>query len=257
MTHTQTAEIARGREGRALRDGVRSRLDPHHNHPPLAVLWTMAAGGLLLFALTAVAVRNGWTDALDRTILLALRDPSDPSDAWGPAWFEETAAELTALGGYPILVTVSALTLGVLALMRNRAASLFLAVGLSGGAALSSVLKLGFERARPDLVDHLDRTFTSSFPSAHAMVGMLFYLTLAAVAVRFVPRHSVRVFMVGAAFAIAIVIGASRVYLGVHWPSDVLAGWSLGVGWASLCWLAAHYLSRRRGDRDALGHSRT
>ncbi|MCI5074324.1 phosphatase PAP2 family protein [Oricola sp.] len=256
MANTDNA-FTRPEKARAQTARLRSRLDPYHNHPPLAVLWGAAIGGLLLFALIAVAVRLGWTDGLDRTVLLALRDPQDVSDAWGPVWFEETATEMTALGGYPILVTISAATLTVLALMRNRAAALFLAGGLIGGTLLSSGLKRVFERARPDLVDHMDRTFTSSFPSAHAMVSMLFYLTLAAVAVRFIPRHSVRVFVVSEAFAIAIIVGASRVYLGVHWPSDVLAGWSLGIGWASLCWLAAHYLSCRSGGRDTLGHSKT
>ncbi|MAZ18152.1 phosphatase PAP2 family protein [Oricola sp.] len=234
-----------------------SRLDPNHNHPPIAVLWALSIGGFALFALLAVAIQNGWTDAIDRSVLLSLRNPANLSDAWGPPWFEETAAELTALGGYPILVTVAIAALGVLGLLRERAATIFLAVALAGGTALSSGLKLVFERPRPELVDHLDKTFTSSFPSGHATVGTLAWLTLAAVAIRFVPRHSVRVFIVSAAIVLAIVIGASRVYLGVHWPSDVLAGWSLGIGWASLCWLAAHYLSRGSAGSGDLGHSKT
>jgi len=253
MTHTDFSPA--GREGRLA--SARSRLDPHHHHPPTAVLWALSIGGFALFALLAVAIQHGWTDAADRAVLLSLREPSDLSDAWGPAWFEETAAELTALGGYPILVTVAIAVLGVLGLLRERAATIFLAAALAGGTALSSGLKHVFERPRPDLVDHLDKTFTSSFPSGHATVGTLAWLTLAAVAIRFVPRHSVRVFIVSAAFALAIVIGTSRVYLGVHWPSDVLAGWSLGIGWASLCWLAAHYLSRGSAGSGELGHSKT
>jgi len=220
-------------------------------------MWAVAAGGFALFAVLAFAVTRGWTAGFDRAVLLSLRDAADLSDAWGPAWFEETAAELTALGGYPILVTVSVTVLAVLILLRHRAAALFLAAALTGGTALSTGLKQIFSRVRPDLVDHMDRTFTSSFPSGHATVGMLAYLTLAAVAVRFVPRHSVRVFLPAAAIALAVIIGASRVYLGVHWPSDVLAGWALGIGWASLCWLAAHHWSQRGESEAALGHSKT
>ncbi|PWW04467.1 undecaprenyl-diphosphatase [Hoeflea marina] len=232
----------------------RSRIDPLHRHPPVKAMWLAAAGGALMFAILAIAVQSGWTETFDRAILLSLRDSANPGDAWGPAWFEETMAELSALGGYPILVTVTVLALSVLVLVRHRSAAAFLLAALGGGAALSSGLKLIFERARPDLVDHMDRTFTSSFPSAHAMVSMLSYLTLASVAVRFVPRHSVRVFILCAAAALGLIIGASRVYLGVHWPSDVLAGWSLGVTWASLCWLTAHYLSRN-ADPEVFGHS--
>lgn len=220
-------------------------------------MWTVSLAGFAVFALVAFAVTQGWTAEFDRSVLLALRDSADTSDAWGPAWFEEIAAELTALGGYPILVTVSITVLTVLILLRHHAAAVFLALALTGGTALSTGLKQVFSRARPDLVDHLDRTFTASFPSGHATVSMLAYLTLAAVAVRFVPRHAVRVFLPTAAIVLAVIIGASRVYLGVHWPSDVLAGWALGIGWASLCWLIAHYRSVRRGNGETFGHSKT
>jgi undecaprenyl-diphosphatase len=234
-----------------------SDIDNGHHHPPVAIMWGLAIGGIAVFFAMAYAVSKGFTEGIDRAVLLALRDPQNLSDAWGPAWFEETATELTTLGGYPILVTLTVLVMAVLVLMRHRAAAGFLCAALLGGMALSTGLKFLFARPRPDLVEHLDRTFTSSFPSGHATVSMLAYLTLAAIAVRFVPRHSVRVFILWAAFALAMIIGASRVYLGVHWPSDVLAGWAVGISWASLCWLVAHYWTIR-GDHDgALGHSRT
>jgi undecaprenyl-diphosphatase len=261
MTDLPQLPISEARPGdparRHARRGREFFADPDngHHHPPVGTMWAIAIGGVTLFIALAFAVRAGLTDGFDEAVLLALRDPANVSDAWGPSWFEETAAELTALGGYPILVTVSVLVLTVLVLLRHAAAAGFLASALTGGTALSTSLKHVFARPRPDLVDHMDRTFTSSFPSGHATVSMLAYLTLAAVAMRFVPRHSVRVFLPSAAFALALIIGASRVYLGVHWPSDVLAGWSVGMAWASLCWLAAHYWTERHAGAGALGHS--
>lgn len=202
--------------------------------------------GYLTFAMTAIAVEAGMTESLDRAILLALRSSEDPADAWGPPVFEQTAAEITALGGYPILTVIAILVMCSLWLVQKRGAAVFLALALIGGSILSSGLKQLFSRIRPDLVEHMDRTFTSSFPSGHATLSMLTLLTLAAIVVRFVPHHGMRVFAILAAFLLALVIGASRVYLGVHWPSDVVAGWSLGIGWAGSCWLVAHYLSRER-----------
>jgi undecaprenyl-diphosphatase len=223
---------------------------------PLTWVWVTALSGLAGFLAMTEIIESESIVESERHVLLALRDPENLSDPWGPAWFEEIAAEISALGGYTILVTIVALVLVTLLLLRKRAAALFLFAALATGTVLSQGLKFYFSRPRPDLVDHLDRTFTSSFPSGHASASMMAYLTLAAVAIRFIPRHSVRLFLLWAAFILAILIGVSRVYLGVHWPTDVLAGWFLGIAWASLCWLAAHYLSGGRTLRDELGHSR-
>ncbi|MGE0232655.1 MAG: phosphatase PAP2 family protein [Flavobacteriaceae bacterium] len=220
------------------------------------LIWILAALGAAAFLAMAAAVGAGVTKGFDSAVLLGLRDASDLSNPWGPPWFENTMVELSALGGYPILVPVALVSVAVLFLLGHRAAALFLLLALGSGTALSTGLKLFFDRARPDLVMHLDKISTASFPSGHATVGMLAWMVLAVVAVRFVPLHRVRVFLLAAAFALAIVIGASRVYLGVHWPSDVLAGWCLGLSWACLCWLAAHHLGSRRKGPD-LGRSET
>lgn len=231
----------------------------HPHHPPIRRVIAVIILGALGFIGLAFAVQNGMTLDFDRLVLLSLRDPNDLSDAWGPPWFEEAAAEITALGGYTILVTLAAITLAMLWLLHKRAAALFLLIGLGSGTVLSTALKYLFARPRPDLVDHLDRTFTSSFPSGHATVSMVAYLTLAAVAIRFVPTHRVRVFILVTAILLAFVIGMSRVYLGVHWPSDVVAGWCIGAAWAALCWLIAHYLTyqRPRDQAETFGHSET
>lgn len=200
--------------------------------------------GVAVFAVLVVVVQLGLTDSFDRRVVLSLRNPEDLSDAWGPVWFQEAAAELTALGGYPILILAVVLVVIALLIARKNAAALFLSVAVISGSAASSLLKLFFNRARPDLVDHLDRTFTSSFPSGHAMLSMIAWLTLAAVAVRFIEMRRLRIYVLSAALTVALIIGSTRVYLGVHWPSDVIAGWAIGLAWASGSWLIADRIAR-------------
>lgn len=219
--------------------------------------WTLLAVAVTGFCAVAWLVTAGITDDLDKTVLLSLRDAGDPSELRGPVWLEEAAVELTALGGYPILAVISAAVLGVLLLARQAAAAWFLLLALSSGSLFSTALKQFFARPRPDLVDHFDRVFTSSFPSAHAMVSMLAWLTLAGIAIRFVRMHRLRMFILVLAFAVALMVGVSRVYLGVHWPSDVLAGWLIGLAWSSGCWLVASYMSRSTNQTADLGHSET
>src|SRR5690606_8872938 len=107
---------------------------------------------------------------------------------------------------------------------------------------LSLLLKHGFDRPRPSLVPHGAQVYTQSFPSGHSMLGAITYLTLGALQARQMRGVRVRVYVIASALFATACIGFSRVYLGVHWPTDVLAGWTAGAGWACLCWLVARHL---------------
>ncbi len=188
---------------------------------------------------------EGDTHAFDHAVLLALRDPADPSDPIGPWWVELAARDVTSLGSMVVLIYATAAVLGYLALSGRRAAAALVLVAVSGGMALSSLLKIGFDRPRPDLVPHAVEVSTASFPSGHAMLSAVTYLTLGALLARVQPSRRLKAFLLGLAVTLTILVGASRVYLGVHWPSDVLAGWCVGAAWASLCWFVALQLQRR------------
>ena len=206
-------------------------------------VWATAMLSAAAFVAVSLAVSSGWGEELDRFVLLSSRDANGV--ALGPDWFVESVSDVTALGGYPVIGIAVLFAVCALAVAGKRVAIAFLLLAIASGSVLSTTLKLLFSRSRPDLVEQLDRTFTSSFPSAHAMVSMLAWLTLAAVLARFVDSPRMRAFIVAAAVVLSLLIGSSRVYLGVHWPSDVIAGWLAGLCWASVCWLAAHHLSRR------------
>jgi undecaprenyl-diphosphatase len=198
-----------------------------------------------VFVELAGDVSEGDTTEFDRSVMLSLRRAEDLSDPIGPSWFEEAARDITALGGHTVLGFVSIATLIYLLMARKRGTAYLLAATVLGGMLLSSGLKMGFERPRPDLVPHGTRVYTASFPSGHAMLSAVTYLTLGAVLARAQPRRRVKAFLLGLAIALTLLVGASRVYLGVHWPTDVLAGWSVGAAWAALCWFVALQLQRR------------
>jgi undecaprenyl-diphosphatase len=204
-------------------------------------LVSFSAVGLFgwLFVKLAGEVVEGDTAGFDRAILLALRDPSNRSNPIGPTWIEEAARDLTGLGGHAILGLISVCVLIYLLMSGKRHAALLVLAAVGGGMILSTLLKLGFERPRPDLVPHATRVYTASFPSGHAMLSAVTYLTLGALLARVESGRGVRAFLLGVAVAVTIIVGASRIYLGVHWPSDVLGGWCVGAAWACLCWYVA------------------
>lgn len=198
-----------------------------------------AACGVWAFISLADEIVERETHAFDRAVLLAFRNASPPHAPLGPVWFQEFCRDVTALGGIGILVlAVLAVTVFLMLAKRQRTA-LFTFVATSGGMVLSQILKALFDRPRPDLVPHAVEVATSSFPSGHAMMTAVVYLTLGALLARLLPQRRLKVYIMAVAMALSAMVGLSRIYLGVHWPTDVLAGWAVGAAWAALCWLVA------------------
>jgi undecaprenyl-diphosphatase len=215
----------------------------------IAGLFVVAAL-ILGFGLLAEEVVEGDTVAFDRTILLAFRTPGDTANPIGPPWLEEAGRDVTALGSVTFLGFVVVAVLFYLLLVRKRHLALLMAVSVLGGEIIGTVLKIGFERPRPELVAHSARVFTSSFPSAHAIMSAVTFLTVGALLTRAHADRRVKGYFMVLAVLLTVMVGLSRVYLGVHYPTDVLAGWCVGAAWAALCWIAALWL-RARGQVEA------
>jgi undecaprenyl-diphosphatase len=244
-------------------DGMRRRLGgastadallPLIGNRGLVVLLLVAAFGWGFVEL-ADEVREGETRSIDTTILLALRVPGDPADPLGPGWFEELARDITALGGVGVLTLLTLAVAGLLWLQGHHRSVVLVLVSVAGGLLLSTLFKEAFDRPRPDLVPHGATVYTASFPSGHSMMAAVTYLTLAVMYARVEPRRAVKIYLIAVATLIILLVGASRVYLGVHWPTDVLAGWLAGATWALLCWLVARWLQRRGAVEPEAGDS--
>lgn len=205
--------------------------------------------GIALPVLAFVEIANEVTEGegevrwFDDGLLYALRT-TDLADPIGPRWFELAVGDISALGGFAVLALVTLLAVGYLLALKRWPDALMLLVATLGGTAISEGLKMGFNRPRPDLVAHIVETTSMSFPSGHAMLSAVTYLTLGALLARTQERRQLRGYILGAAILITLMIGMSRIYLGVHWPTDVLAGWCLGASWALICWVAATWLTR-------------
>jgi len=211
----------------------------------LIVALASIAGGVLLFLRLADLVVEEETDAFDRAVFLAFRVAGNPAETIGPAWLPAIVRDITALGGVAALTLIVLFTATYLLIVGKRGAAALVLVSVISGTALSQALKWWFDRARPDLVPGIVLPSDASFPSGHAMLSAIAYLTLGALLTRVEPNPRARIFFIATAVAMTVMIGISRVYLGVHWPTDVLAGWALGGAWALLCWIAALWLQRR------------
>jgi undecaprenyl-diphosphatase len=205
------------------------------------------AAGLFLLAFGHIAeeVVEGDATRFDRTVLLALRNPADLADPIGPPWLEEAARDITGLGSYAVLGFLFLSVIAYLLLMQKRATALWVAISVLGGILLSNVLKQVFDRPRPNVVPAAVHVFTPSFPSGHAMLSAVTFLTLGALLASQHKSRRLKVFFLSLAILLTILVGVSRVYLGVHHPTDVLAGWCLGAAWAMLCFAVAVWLQRR------------
>ena len=204
---------------------------------------------LLLWGFLALAseVMEGDTKALDTRILVSLRNADDPSRPIGPAWVESALLDLTAIGGPTVLALVVFAVVGFLALQTRYHTALVVLITAASGEVANIAIKNAFMRPRPTVVPHLREAFSTSFPSGHAMESAIIYLTLGAMLMRLAERRITKLYCMGMAIFVTFLVGMSRVYLGVHYPTDVLGGWIFGFMWASLSWLVSQRFEEETG----------
>lgn len=199
---------------------------------------------VLAFGSLAGEVIEGDTQAIDEWMVASLRQADDLAKPIGPAWLHEMGRDATALGGIAWLLLATCAVAGFLMLDRKPHMAVFLVASTVSGLVMSMILKEIFSRPRPDIVPHLSHVYTSSFPSGHSMLSAVVYLTLGALISSVVKRPLVKVYVITIAVLLALIVGVSRVYLGVHYPSDVAAGWVAGLIWALSCSFVARRLQR-------------
>ncbi len=224
----------------------------------MAVLLALAGivAGVWGFALLADEVREGGTQAFDERLLLAFRH-SDTREPLGPRFVQEAARDVTSLGGTAVLTIVTLIAAGFLSLDGKRHMAFFVCGSVLGGTVTGTILKDMFHRPRPDLVPYSAYFSGASFPSGHSMMSAVTYLTLGALLARSQERKRLKSYFLLVAIFLTFAVGVTRVYLGVHWPTDVLAGWAAGAVWALLCWLLARRLQSRRTLEQEAEHTQT
>jgi len=213
--------------------------------------WLGGHGNLVLFVVLLVVagtwgfvelldeVQEGETQQFDEWVIRTLREHE------GPKWLQEIGRDLTALGGVAVMAMATLAVAGYLLLRRRYGAMWLVIAATAGGLLLSTVLKYFIDRDRPALVEHKSMVYTKSFPSGHSMMAAVVYLTLGSLLARIMPGRVLKLYFLTLAMVLTVLVGVSRVYLGVHWPTDVLAGWCGGLVWALLCWLVARKLQRK------------
>lgn len=212
----------------------------------------VAAVGVVSFVELADDMTEADGQAFDQQVLALLRPyADDPGRPWGPWWLKEAAADITSLGGISVLGLFTLIAIAFLLSQRKWLSSLLLALGLTGGVMLSEGLKAVFERERPPRALQAVETINASFPSGHALLATVFYLSVAVMLTRAFPRRRFKIFVLGVGMVMALLVGLTRIYLGAHWATDVFAGWAVGSAWAMFLWLVAYGVARWQKRRRA------
>ena len=219
------------------------------------ILWLRQQEPILLLACLLVIVSTwafieladevgqGETQQFDVWAVALLRHPQQPALPRGPQWLAEAGRDITALGSNPVLVLLVAAVAGLLCLQGQYKTTALVLLATLSGLVLMLLLKHIFDRPRPDFLSHLP-TMTQSFPSGHSMLAAVVYLSLGALLAQREPVRRIKAYFLCVALGVTFLVGSSRVYLGVHYPTDVLAGWTVGLAWALVWWLVARYMRR-------------
>ena len=207
-------------------------------------LGLVAALFALAFALLAGQMLEGDTRAFDRVLLRSAQ-----SLLTAHPWVFEVMRDFSGLGSTAALTLFTATTVGYLALVSMRTGAILVAFSAISGAICVRLFKLAFGRARPDTAYAELVATTLSFPSGHAAMSAVVFLTLGALVASTRARWVERLYIVCAAAFMAMLVGVSRIALGVHWATDVLGGWAFGSAWAIAWLLLAGFLSRRHSLR--------
>jgi undecaprenyl-diphosphatase len=200
---------------------------------------------LLAVMIITSEVLRGNATAFDWPIILALRNPADLSDPIGSDLFESMVNDVSSLGGAPVLIIATLTVAGYFVVARRRHAALLLIAAVGGVALVNSVLKLLVARPGFNMELQVYNTSAYSFPSGHAALSAAAYLTMGTLLARAETKPYVKNYVMSAAIALTLLVGVSRLYLGVHLPTDVLAGWSVGAAWTLLCLFGAGVVTRQ------------
>ena len=211
----------------------------------LIVLLILFISGLTFLEI-ADEISEGETREFDQSIIEFFRTDDDPGNPAGANRISEVMIDITALGGGTVLAIITIFVSIFLILQKRYDAFWLLLAATAGGALISFGLKEIYARERPDLVYRLVTVNSLSFPSGHSMMSAVLYLTQAAIVARFQREWKIRIYIVSIALFLTFIIGLSRVYLGVHYPTDVIGGWTIGLAWACFCWCVVWYIQRRK-----------
>lgn len=193
--------------------------------------------GLLIFARLTGKMINGETGKFDQTVLLWFRNPEDLADPVGPQVLEVIVRDITALGGVMLLSLLCLCVFGYLWLQKQRKLAGFVLACVVAGTMMNTLLKELIARPRPDIFAHATDAALSSFPSGHAMMSTIVFLTLGALLSLSTENKRIKTYILLWSVLLPFIVGISRLYLGVHWPTDIIAGWVAGATWSLLCLL--------------------